>query len=348
MNMNINGRHVGKNHLPLVIAEVAQAHDGSLGMAHAFIDAAADAGAHAIKFQTHIAAAESTAREPWRIKFSEQDDSRYDYWRRMEFTEKQWQGLKEHADKSGLLFFSSPFSIEAVDLLMRVGVPAWKAASGELENEPLLDAMIFTGLPMLISTGMSSWNTIDRVVKRCQAAHASFGLLQCTTEYPCRAGNIGLNVVQELQSKYGCPAGLSDHSGDIFAGLAAVALGASILEVHVTFDRAMFGPDVPASLDFKQLKQLVDGAMQIHEMISNPVNKDEWAAKASSLRGIFGRSIVARDSLAVGTVLLAQHLAFKKPGTGLPPSAISRVVGRRLLRPLVKDEEIKEADLALR
>src|SRR2546427_6005943 len=113
----------------LVIAEVAQNHDGSLGAAHAYIDAVARAGADAVKFQTHIAAAESTAGEPWRVKFSRQDATRYDYWKRMEFTEEQWHGLKKHAEERGLLFLSSPFSVEAVELLERVGVPAWTAPS---------------------------------------------------------------------------------------------------------------------------------------------------------------------------------------------------------------------------
>src|SRR4051794_24330868 len=122
----------------LIIGEVAQAHDGSLGMAHAFIDAVANAGADAVKFQTHIAAAESTPAEPWRARFSYQDQTRYDYWRRMEFTEKQWVGLKRHADERQLLFLSSPFSIEAVELLWRVGLAGWKVASGEISNSPML------------------------------------------------------------------------------------------------------------------------------------------------------------------------------------------------------------------
>jgi N-acetylneuraminate synthase len=121
----------------LIIGEVAQAHDGSLGMAHAFIEAIAAAGADAVKFQTHIAAAESTPAEPWRVRFSAQDASRYDYWKRMEFTEEQWRGLKQHAFEKGLLFLSSPFSLEAVELLERVGVAAWKIASGETGNRPL-------------------------------------------------------------------------------------------------------------------------------------------------------------------------------------------------------------------
>src|SRR5262245_49617347 len=129
----------------MIIGEVAQAHDGSLGMAHCFIDAIAQAGADAVKFQTHIAAAESTSTEPWRVKFSPQDATRYDYWRRMEFTEGQWQGLKHHVEDRGLKFLSSPFSLEAVDLLTRVGVAAWKIASGEAGNIPLFERIAGTG-----------------------------------------------------------------------------------------------------------------------------------------------------------------------------------------------------------
>ena len=140
----------------LIIAEVAQAHDGSLGAAHAYIDAIADAGADAVKFQTHIAEAESTPHEPWRVKFSKQDATRYDYWKRIEFTEEQWLGLKQHADERNLIFLSSPFSIEAVDLLTRIGVRYWKIASGEVSNLPMLEHILKTRLPIILSSGMSS------------------------------------------------------------------------------------------------------------------------------------------------------------------------------------------------
>src|SRR5258705_12356740 len=146
----------------LIIGEVAQAHDGSLGMAHAFIDAIANAGADAVKFQTHIASAESTPEEPWRTKFSRQDNTRYEYWKRMEFTEPQWGGLKQHCDDLGLLFLSSPFSVEAVALLTRVGVSAWKVASGEVGTLQMLERMADTGLPVLLSTGMSPLKEIDK------------------------------------------------------------------------------------------------------------------------------------------------------------------------------------------
>jgi N-acetylneuraminate synthase len=152
----------------LVIGEVALTHDGSLGLAHAFIDAIANAGADAVKFQTHIAAAESTPSEPFRVKFSD-DPSRYAYWKRMEFTEQQWHGLAAHCRHHGLLFISSPFSIEAVDLLERVGQPIWKIASGEVSNASLLDRVCDTGAPVLLSTGMSPIEETDAAVARVRA-----------------------------------------------------------------------------------------------------------------------------------------------------------------------------------
>jgi N-acetylneuraminate synthase len=172
----------------MIIGEVAQAHDGSLGAAHAYIDAIANAGADAVKFQTHIASAESTPSEPWRVKFSLQDETRFDYWRRTSFTEEQWAGLKKHADERGLQFLSSPFSVEAAQLLMRVGVSAWKIASGEANNPHLLDYMASTGLPVLLSTGMSRLSEIDTAVERIQSRNLPVTVMQCTTSYPCPAG----------------------------------------------------------------------------------------------------------------------------------------------------------------
>src|ERR1700689_2035137 len=148
----------------MVIGEEAQAHDGSLGSAHAYIDAIAHAGADAVKFQTHIAAAESTPSEPWRVRFSFQDASRYDYWKRMEFTEEQWLGLKCHADDKGLEFLSLPFSVHAAEMLTRIGVRAWKVASGEMTNSQLFDYMLGTRLPILLSSGMNTIEEVDVAV----------------------------------------------------------------------------------------------------------------------------------------------------------------------------------------
>ena len=310
----------------VVIAEVAQAHDGSLGTAHAYIDAVARSGADAIKFQTHIADAESTPGEPWRVKFSPQDETRFDYWKRMEFTEPQWHGLKQHADEAGLLFLSSPFSDEAIDLLSRVGVAAWKIASGEVTNLPMLEKMAETGLPCILSTGMNSLSEVDQAVKVIRGKQAPVSVLQCTTAYPCPPEKIGLNVIGQLRDRYGCPVGLSDHSGTIFPGLAAAALGSNVLEVHVTFSRETFGPDVPASVTTDQLTQLVEGIRFIQQMNSHPVDKEAMADEMAPLRDLFGKSVVARTELAVGTLLQEQHLALKKPGTGIPASPNGRGV----------------------
>jgi N,N'-diacetyllegionaminate synthase len=332
----------------LIIGEVAQAHDGSLGMAHAFIDAIAATGADAVKFQTHIADAESTPSEPWRVRFSVQDETRYAYWRRMEFTEEQWRGLQQHATDRGLLFLSSPFSMEAVELLTRVGVAAWKVASGEVANFPMLDRMAATGLPIIVSTGMSQLDEIDSAVARIRAHQVPLAVLQCTSEYPCPAEQVGLNLIPFLRDRYGCPAGLSDHSGTVYPGLAAVMLAAEVLEVHITLSREAFGPDVTASVTTGELRQLVDGVRFIETMRAHPVEKDGLANTLAPIRNAFTKSVVARVDLPVGTVLKAGHLTAKKPGTGIPAARLEEVVGAQLRRSVRADQLLTEADIERR
>ncbi|MFN3647992.1 MAG: N-acetylneuraminate synthase family protein [Armatimonadota bacterium] len=328
----------------LVIGEIAQAHDGSLGLAHAYIDAVADAGADAVKFQTHIAAAESTPGEPWRVKFSRQDATRYDYWKRMEFTEEQWHGLRDHAEARGLLFLSSPFSLEAVDLLTRVGVAAWKVASGEVTNPQMFERMARTGLPMLVSTGMSTLAEIDDAVARIAARDLPLTVLQCTSAYPCPPEKVGLNLIPFFRERYRCGVGLSDHSGTIYPGLAAAATGVDVLEVHVTMSREMFGPDVPASVTSAELKMLVEGIRFIETMRSNPVDKEAMAAEMAPLRSLFTKSLVARCDLVAGTQLREEHLTAKKPGTGIPAARLPEILNRRLKRDVPADTLITEED----
>jgi N,N'-diacetyllegionaminate synthase len=313
-----------------VIGEVAQGHDGSLGTAHAFIDAIADAGCDAVKFQTHIAAAESTLDEPWRVRFSPQDERRYDYWVRMEFAEKQWVGLAEHARARSLDFLSSPFSVEAVELLERVGVRWWKIASGELFNPEVLTAVWTTGRPVVYSTGLSTIEELDHVIDRQRAAGTPFAIMQCTSAYPAPPDRWGLQMLAALRERYGVPVGLSDHSGTVFAGLAAAALEADLLEVHVTLCRHVFGPDVPASITPSELRTLVDGVRQIRASLAADYSKDESTAEAHELRRMFSRSWALREHLTAGTVLERRHLTLKKPGTGLPFDALDQLVGRTL------------------
>ena len=322
----------------LIIGEVAQSHDGSLGMAHSFIDAIATAGADAVKFQTHIAAEESTPGEPWRVKFSPQDETRFEYWQRMEFTPAQWAGLKRHADDRGILFLSTPFSEQAAEMLSAIGMRVWKIASGEVGNIPLLTKIAGHGDPVILSSGMSDWTELDTAVETVRKSKNSLAVLQCTSAYPCPPEKIGLNVLDVLRKKYEVPVGLSDHSGSIYAGLAAVSLGAEVLEVHVALSREMLGPDVPASLTTTELRQLVDGSRQIERMLEAPIDKDMAATDLDDLRKIFTKSLVASVDIAAGTTLTAEHLKLKKPGTGLPASSIPDLIGRKIKQNVKADD----------
>jgi N,N'-diacetyllegionaminate synthase len=329
----------------IVVGEVAQAHDGSLGMAHAFIDAIADAGADAVKFQTHIASAESTPQEPWRVKFSPQDRTRYDYWKRTEFTEDAWHGLKKHADERSLWFLSSPFSEEAAELLGRVGVAAWKVASGETSNLPLLERLTRDGRPVLLSTGLSPLAEIDAAVRLVQSKSRPLAVLQCTSAYPCPPEKVGLNLIPFFRDRYGCAVGLSDHSGTIYPGLAAAVVAIEMLEVHVAFSRQMFGPDVPASVTMEEFKQLNEGVRFIERMAEHPIDKDESAKETAPLHTLFTKSVVARMDLREGTILQVHHLGTKKPGTGLPAARLPELIGRRLRRDVKADERIGAEEL---
>lgn len=328
-----------------IIAEVAQAHDGSLGTAHAYIDAVARAGADAVKFQTHIAAAESTPNEPWRVRFSPQDETRYGYWKRMEFTAQQWAGLRDHAHSSNLTFLSSPFSLDAVAMLESLDVPAWKVGAGELTNLPMLQAIAATCKPVLLSSGLAGWADLDRAVELVRAAGAEAIPMQCTTQYPCPPEKLGLNLLDDLRRRYRGKVGLSDHSGKIYAGLAAAVRGAEVVEVHVAFSRECFGPDVTSSLTTSELQQLVEGCRFIEKALAHPVDKDAMADELAGLRLTFGKSWVAARDLPAGHVLEPCDINLKKPGTGVPAARVGDLLSRRLRHSLTYDSLIMETDL---
>lgn len=344
-SITIEGHHVGPDAPIFVVAEIGQAHDGSLGMAHAYIDAVAKTGVQAIKFQTHIAHAESTRHEQFRVRVFPQDATRYDYWKRMEFTSEQWAGLVQHAHDKGLVFLSTPFSNEAVDLLEKLGMPAWKIGSGETGNFNLLERVASTGRPVLLSSGMSSWSELDDAVSLVKRHGAPLAIFQCTTSYPCPPELVGLNVIGEIAGRYRCPAGLSDHSGTIFAGLGAAAVGASLIEVHTVFSKESFGPDVPASLTTQELAQLAEGLRFLKAAFDSPVRKDEEARARGELKQLFGKSVVAARDLTAGTTLKLQDLAIKKPGTGIPANRRGELIGRVIRRDYAADDFIVETEL---
>lgn len=340
----IAGRRVGGSPAYL-IAEVAQAHDGSLGLAHQFIDAAADAGADAVKFQTHFADAESTLDEPFRVKFSLQDENRFAYWKRVEFSDEQWAGLAAHARSRGLHFLSSAFSLRAVDLLERLDVPAWKIASGEVTSRQLVERIAASGRPVLVSTGMSLLEEIDSVVTLLRQHGAPFALLQCTSHYPTVLEEVGLNVISEFRARYGCPVGLSDHSGVVFPALAALALGADVVELHITLSRRMFGPDVPASVTVEEFSFIRQARDAFATMAANPVDKDRMAEKLKDMRDLFQKSLALKHPLPAGSVLTRDDLTAKKPGTGIPAHEIDKLVGRRLVRTVTSQQLLTWADV---
>ena len=295
-----------------IISEIGQAHDGSLGLLHSYIDAAATCGVDAIKFQTHIACAESSEFENFRINFSYEDKTRYDYWKRMEFTNEQWYNIKSHCEDVGVEFLSSPFSLAAVDLLESLDVKKYKIGSGEVLNFLMLEKIAKTKKPILLSSGMSSYKDLDDSIEFLNSFDSDISILQCNTEYPTPAKNVGLNIIQEMLDKYKLPVGLSDHSGEIFPSIAAVSLGASIIEVHTVFNKNMFGPDSSSSLSIEQLDYLVKGIRFIEESINNPVNKND-NKKFDDLKIIFEKSLAVNKNLPKGHVISFSDLESKKP-----------------------------------
>lgn len=343
--INIGTKKIGKNNPVFIIGEVAQAHEGSLGMAHAYIDAIAKTGADAVKFQTHIASAESSENEPWRTKFSYQDKSRFEYWKRMEFTKEQWAGLKKHAEEKKLIFISSPFSIEAAKLLNKIGIKVWKIASGEVNNLPFIDYIKNTGIPVIMSTGMSDLEEIDSSVKILNENRINFAILQCTSIYPCPPEKVGINIIPFFKKRYSCPVGLSDHTGKIFTGIAATAFGANILESHIVLSRECFGPDVTSSITTSELKELVDGVKFVGKIIKNPVDKNLIYKEMLETKKLFTKSIAYAKSLPAGTKLEKRYLKFVKPGTGIPAYRLYDIIGKTLKKSVIEGDFLTFKDL---
>ena len=250
----------------------------------------------------------------------------------MELTLEQWKKIKAHCDDVGVQFISSPFSCAAVDLLEQTGITTYKLGSGEINNHLLLQKVIATGKPLILSSGMSSLAELDDAVAKCKAAGTQVSVLQCTTAYPTQPHQWGLHIISTLKNRYKLPTGFSDHSGDVAACLAATALGAEILEFHAVFDRRMFGPDAKASLEINEVKQLVDGVRKIRIALAAGDTKDEQVQPLTGLKQMFGISLCINKDLPQGHVLTLEDLETKKPaGFGIPPSEYQAVIGKKLV-----------------
>lgn len=334
--------HAGRT---FVVAEIAQAHDGSLGILQSLVDAVAATGVDAIKFQVHIADAESSALEPFRVRFSPVDATRYDYWKRMELPLLEWRRLKERCESLGVEFLATPFSNAAVDLLEDVGVDRYKIGSGDVANPLLLERIAKTGKEVILSTGLGSLEELDAAVALLRARKSPYAVLQCTTRYPTAAEDVGLAWLARFRERYGCPVGLSDHSGTIYAGLGAVALGAVVVEAHVAFDKRMFGPDARASLTVDEFAQMVEGIRFLEKARASGPDKALDEGKRE-LRRMFGKSLAVNRDLLAGHVLSFDDLEGKKPaGAGVDVGELEQVIGRALLREKRAWEFLQQDDL---
>tara|TARA_R110002050_G_scaffold188521_3_gene322979 strand:+ start:504 stop:1526 length:1023 start_codon:yes stop_codon:yes gene_type:complete len=330
----------------LIIAEIAQAHQGSFDRALAYIDAVSKTGVDAVKFQVHIAEAESSIHEPFRIKIAGGDKTRLDYWKRMEFSLDQWKAIKRRCEERGVEFMASPFSNAAVDLLEKLGVLRYKIGSGEVNNFLMLEKIAETKKPIILSSGMSSFNELDETVAFLKKRDCYFSILQCTTSYPTHPENYGLNVIGELKNRYHVPVGFSDHSGKIESCIAAVALGAEILEFHVVFDRNNdTGPDASSSLEMDEITQLVVSVKNISKAIHNPRDKTDTSS-FSELKSIFEKSLAVNKPLNKNHTLTFDDLESKKPkGFGINASDFEKVIGKKLSRNMEQWDFLTEGDL---
>lgn len=315
---------------PYTIAEIGQAHEGSLGILYSYIDAIAGTGVNAVKFQMHIAEAESSEFEPFRVKFSLEDKTRFDYWKRMGFSLEQWKGIKQRCDEVGLDFVCSPFSNRAVDWLEEIGVKYYKIGSGEVNNFLILEKIAQTGKPVILSSGMSSYTELDSTVDFLKSRNVDFSILQCTTAYPTKPEQYGLNVIAELQKRYRVPVGFSDHSAKMETCIAATAIGASILEFHVVFDRQLFGPDSKASLTIQEAKDMVAAVQNVALALAHPIDKNN-DGDFEALKQIFEKSLAVNKNLPKGHSITFDDLEAKKPKSyGILASKYQEVIGKKL------------------
>ncbi len=331
---------------PYIIAEIAQAHDGSLGILHSYIDALASTGVDAVKFQMHIAEAESSLQEPFRVNFSYEDKTRLEYWKRTSFTLQQWKDIKKHCEEVGLEFICSPFSNLAIDWLEELNVKCYKIGSGEVNNLLMLSKIANTGKDVIVSSGMSSFQELDETVDFLKQKNVKFSILQCTTSYPTSPENYGFNVIQELKERYGVTVGFSDHSSDISTCIAAAALGAEILEFHVVFHKEMFGPDAKSSLTIEETKTLVASVKKISTAMQNPVDKND-NSKYFDLKQIFEKSLAVNKDLKIGDTITFDDLEAKKPkDQGISANAFKTILGKKLITDKKKWDFLNYNDLA--
>jgi N-acetylneuraminate synthase len=317
-----------------LIAEIGQAHDGSLGNLLSMVRKLCSLRVDIVKIQHHIAEAESSEHEQFRKKFSVQDVSRQDYWRRMEIPKAVMREIKAMVEASGKQFLCTPFSLRAVDELEELGVEAYKIGSADVGNHLLLSRIAETGKSVIISSGTKDETAMDAAIELLRPAAASLTVMHCTSAYPTPLTSVDLLGLGRLRARYGLPVGLSDHSGQVWPAIFALAHGASHAEVHFTWSRDQFGPDSSSSLtpeEFDTIADAIAAWSDCHTAEVDPV----ISAELERVRVVFTRSVRLRRPIATGDALTLAHLeSFKPSGLGIDPQFAVSLLGRSAQRPL--------------
>jgi N,N'-diacetyllegionaminate synthase len=343
--ITVGGTLVGEGCPCLLIAEAGVNHDGDPERAHALVAAAADAGADAVKFQAFVAddlAAEGAAAAPYQRESGA--ETQRDLLRGLELEPETFASLARDAEARGLIFLASAFDEASLDMLDRVGVVAYKIASPDVANPLLLAAVGARGRPVLLSTGTADLAEVESAVSALRAAGADdLIVLHCTSAYPAPADESNLRAMTTMRDALRVPVGFSDHTQGDEIALAAVALGACVLEKHFTLDRSLPGPDHRASLEPDELALLVERVRRVESALGDGVKAPTAAERANAV--LVRRSIAAAEALSAGTIIELEMLTALRPGTGIPAARVQELVGRRLRRSVSRHELLDAADL---
>jgi pseudaminic acid synthase len=344
MTVNIAGRLIGPEYPPLVIAEMSGNHNQSLERALAIVDAAAEAGAHALKLQTYTADTMTLNVRGGSFEISDPDSlwvgqNLHDLYK-LAYTPWEWHGpIMERARQHGMLCFSSPFDESAVDFLEELGAPAYKIASFENNHLPLIRKAAATGKPLIISTGMASLGELEQAVAAAREAGCrELVLLKCTSTYPATPANTNIRTIPHLRELFGCQVGLSDHTMGVGVAVAAVALGATVIEKHFTLSRAEGGVDSAFSLEPQELAALVQESERAWQALGHISYGPSPEEKANL---VFRRSIYIADSIKEGDQFTTNNLRIVRPGFGSPPWFFDLIVGMKARRDYTRGEPLK-------
>ena len=328
--IDIAGRKVGPGQPCFIIAEAGVNHNGDVKLAKRLINVAAEAGADAVKFQTFKAERMVSVTAPkaeYQLQTTDAAESQLEMLQHLELSPEAHRELHAYCQERGVLFMSTPFDEESIDLLDELGVPVFKIGSGEITNWPFLEYVARKGKPIILSTGMSYLSEVDEAVRVIRDAGCDqLVLLHCVSNYPADPADANLRAVQTMAMAFGVPVGYSDHTPGIEVALAAVALGACVIEKHFTLDRSLSGSDHRASLEPDELTALVQGIRTVEAALGH--GRKEPAASEANTAAVARKSLVAARDIPAGTKLTEGLIAIKRPGTGLPPAMRLYLIGR--------------------